>query len=326
MFYRHRRMVSYWLFDRAIRGIHETPPIRVIDAPWSIVSMVSPKHIPMYLLSIKAFYRRIGRGKVVAIIDRDTPAEAMETLCRHVQGIEFQILEDIEVGPCQRGGTWERILWILDRARHEYVVQIDADVLAVAPDIEEVRRCMENGVAFTMADAHQIVPMDEAARFARSIDGDYIGEVSERLFDRYPGHQDLRYVRGSSGLAGFAPGGFPREGLYRFHEEMEKLVGAKRWREWGTEQCASNFAVANTPGSVVLPYPQYASFHPNGPRAETKCFHFIGSYRFDGGFFAAQGRREIAALKAAGRPSSPSTGMGTSPSVPAGAAPAANLR
>ncbi|SHJ91984.1 hypothetical protein SAMN02745194_03725 [Roseomonas rosea] len=306
-FYRHRRMVAYWWFDRAIRGIHDTPPIRVVDAPWTIVSMVAPKHIAMYLLSIKAFYRRVGRGKVVAIIDRDMPQETRDTLRRHVQGIEFQVLEDIDVGPCQRGGTWERILWILDRARDEYVVQIDADVLAVAPDVNEVLRCMEEGTAFTMADAHQIMSMREAALYARSIDGDYIGEVSERMFDRYPGHEALRYVRGSSGLAGFAPGGFSREGLYRFHEKMEALVGPKRWREWGTEQCASNFAVANTAGAVVLPYPAYASFHPHGPRGETKCFHFIGSYRFDEGFFAAHGRREIAALNA--RPTPPRPGL-----------------
>ncbi|WP_426955471.1 hypothetical protein [Muricoccus radiodurans] len=299
MLYRARRKVAYWLFDRAIHGIHDTPPLEVKDAPWTIVSMVSPKHVPMYLLSLKAFYRRIGRGKVVAIVDRDTPQAALDTLRHHIRGIELQVLEDIPVGPCQRGGTWERILWILDRARDEYVVQIDCDVLATAPEIDEVARCLEDGIAFTMADGHEIVPMAEAAAFARSIDGNYIGEVAERLFDRYPGHERLRYVRGSSGLAGFARGGFPREGLHEFHRGMEALVGAARWREWGTEQCASNFAVANTPGAIVLPYPRYASFHPSGPRLETKCFHFIGSYRFDNGFFATRGRREIAALKAA---------------------------
>ncbi|MBP0445152.1 hypothetical protein J8J14_10205 [Roseomonas sp. SSH11] len=302
MLYRTRRAVAYWRFDRAIEGIYRTPPLEVVDAPWTIVSMVSPRHVPMYLLSIKAFYRRVGRGKVVAIVDRDTPASVLQTLRDHVRGIEFQILEDIDVGPCQRGGTWERILWILDRARHEYVVQLDCDVLAVAPDINEVVNCLENGTAFTMADGHQIVSMAEAAAFAHELEGDYIGEVSERLFGLYPGHEQLRYVRGSSGLAGFAPGGFPREELHRFHVEMEKQVGAARWREWGTEQCASNFAVANTPGAIVLPYPAYASFHPNGPRAETKCFHFIGSYRFDDDFFSKRGREEIEALNAARAP------------------------
>jgi hypothetical protein len=301
MLYRTRRAMAYWRFDRAIEGIHRTPPIEVVDAPWTIVSMVAAKHVPMYLLSMKAFYRRVGRGKVVAIVDRDTPEAVLRTLRSHIRGIEFQVLEDIDVGPCQRGGTWERILWILDRSRREYVLQLDCDVLAVAPDIREVVNCLESGTAFTMADGQQIVPMAEAATFARGLDGDYIGEVAERLFDLYPGHEQLRYVRGSSGLAGFAPGGFAREEMHRFHVEMERLVGVARWREWGTEQCASNFAVANTRDAVVLPYPAYASFHPHGPRAETKCFHFIGSYRFDDGFFAARGREEIDALNAAAR-------------------------
>ena len=44
-----------------------------------------------------------------------------------------------------------------------------------------------------------------------------------------------------------------------FHQVMEGW-SAKRWREWGSEQCGSNFAIANSPDPVVLPYPEYASF------------------------------------------------------------------
>lgn len=296
MFYNYRRKVLYWRFNRAIRGVADTPPLRLEDAPWTFVSMVSPKHILMYILAVKAIYRRVGCGRVVAIIDRDTPDESLRTLRHHIQGIEFKILEDIDTGPCQRGGTWERILHVLDLAEDRYVVQIDADVLAVDPRIEEVVACLNAGKAFTMADGHVLQSMKEAAVLARNIKGDYIGEVSERLFDQYPGHEAMRYVRGSSGLAGFSKGGFPRAELERFHRDMEKLVGERRWREWGTEQCASNFAVANSPGAVVLPYPFYASYAGGTPHPQTKCFHFIGTWRFANGVFAEHGKREIAAL------------------------------
>ncbi|MGK7861158.1 hypothetical protein [Falsiroseomonas sp. E2-1-a4] len=296
MFYNYRRKLLYWRFNRAISGILETPPLVLRDAPWTFVSMVSPNHVPMYLLSMKAFYRRIGSGRVIAIIDRDTPNEPLEMMRRHIQGIEFKVLEDIDTGPCQRGGTWERILHILDLAEDRYIVQIDADVLSVAEDVREVLDCLEANRSFTMADEHVLHSMQEAADLARQIKGNYIGQVSERLFDQYPGHENLRYVRGSSGLAGFARGGFPRAELERFHGEMERLVGEKRWREWGTEQCASNFAVANSPGAIVLPYPAYASYIGTPPHPDTKCFHFIGTYRFANGVFAGHGQKEIKTL------------------------------
>jgi hypothetical protein len=297
MLYRVRRSFAYWKFDRAIAGIFDTPPIQLKPAPWTIVSMVAPKHIGMYLLSLKAFYRRVGAGQVVAIVDRDTPQASLDTLKRHIQGIELQVLEDIDVGPCQRGGTWERIIYCLERSEREFVVQVDADAFACGEDVAEVLACMKEGRSFTLADAHQIVSMETAAKNARAMDGNYIGTVAEREFDRYPGHENLLYVRGSSGLAGFAKGAFPRKRIEEFHIEGEKLVGRERWREWGTEQCASNFAVANSPGAIVLPFPVYASYIPGRADPSTKMFHFIGSYRFDDGFFARLGQAEIARLK-----------------------------
>jgi hypothetical protein len=298
MLYRLRRELQVRRFNKAIEGVLTTPPMPVVEAPLTIVSMVSPVDVPMYVLSMKAFYRRIGRGKLLAIIDRDTPAPALKTLEWHFPGIAFQILEDIDTGPCQRGGTWERILHILDLAATEYVVQVDCDTLPTTPDLREVVDCIDAGVAFTMADNHnKIRSLRETADATKRMNSDYIGVVSERCFDRYPDCDELRYVRGSSGLAGFAPSAFPRKRLEEFHRIMEEMVGATRWREWGTEQCASNFAVANSPNAVVLPFPAYSSFFPNGPREEAKFFHFIGSFRFDEGYFAARGVEEIAQLR-----------------------------
>lgn len=79
---------------------------------------------------------------------------------------------------------------------------------------------------------------------------------------------------------------------------MLALLG-ERWYEWGTEQCASNFAVANSPDAVVLPFPAYASFGPEAiARAgQTKFFHFIGTFRFHAGFFAQEGQKTIELLK-----------------------------
>ncbi|WP_372618941.1 hypothetical protein [Falsiroseomonas sp.] len=299
MFWNARQKWGYWRFNSAIRGIHGTAPMPVRPGSCTIVSMVGARDTLMYLVAMKAFYRRLGSaGHIVAIVARNAPPEQAGSLTRHFPGIELQVIEEIDVGDCQRGGCWERLLHILDRTdRGEYVVQIDCDVMPTGEDIGELVRCVETGTAFTMADYVKICSAGEAAAFARSVEDDHVGAQTERLLDRLPGWEGLRYVRGSAGLAGFAPRGFSRRAIEGFHRDMEAMMGRERWRVWGTEQCASNFAVANTAGAVTLPFPAYTSFHTGGPREGVKMFHFIGSFRFDEGTFIRLAKREVAALR-----------------------------
>jgi FkbM family methyltransferase len=301
MFYRFRKVRSSRRLDSAIGMILETPPLRTEPAPWCIASMVAKGDVTMYLLALKSFYRRLGRGKVAAIVDRDMPQHLRDTLSHHVPGIEFVILEDIETGTCQRGGTWERLLYVIDRSQHEYTIQLDADTLTVG-DVDEVVACVAANRPFTMTDGFELLPLPEVVADAEATTSDYIGIVTEQMFARYP-DQDMRYVRGSSGFAGFSRGGFTRAAITRFHEEMERLLGRERWSGWGTEQCGSNFAIANSPGAVVLPYPDYMSFIPETARDQGRFFHFIGRNRFRADYYAARGQEVIAQLLPGYRPS-----------------------
>jgi hypothetical protein len=295
MFYRWKTRWKRNSFEGLTRGILDTRPMPVVDAPWSIVSMVSNNDVQMYLLSLKSFYRRIKRGKIIAIVDRDMPNELQSVITRHFPGIHLAVLEDIETGPCQRGGTWERLIYLLDHARNEYVIQVDCDTLTFG-DIPQVLNCVESNIPFTLRGAgRDIMPMPEAAALARAQSGDYIGTVAERLFDRYPNAGALKYVCASSGFAGFSCNGFASEQIMKFHETMEEMLGA-RWKEWGTEQCASNFAIANSPNAIVLPSPQYANFGPETVRGQGSFLHFIGTYRYLDDYFATLGLAEIAAL------------------------------
>jgi hypothetical protein len=270
----------------------------VVPGPVSVVSMVSNNDVQMYLLSMKSFYRHLGRGQLVAVVDRDMPAEARTQLSQHFPGIEFQILEDIDVGRCQRGGTWERLVYLLGRTQNEYVIQLDCDTLFLGPDVQEVLDCVAANRAFTLSGGErEIVSMPEAAARARKIDHPYVGMEAESLFDRYPGAESLRYVRGSSGFAGFARGAFSAAQIEDFHVKMEKLLPG-RWTEWGTEQCASNFAVANSAGALVLPFPKYANFDHHHDPKESSFLHFIGAHRFDDELFANLGNVLIGQLQA----------------------------
>jgi len=297
MLYKWRRKLKTWNFDRQIGAVMETPPLHVVDAGWSLVSMIKNRDVPMYVLSIKAFYAHLGAGRIIGIIDRDMPQSLRDTLRRHVDGIELVILEDLPTYTCQRGGTWERIVFLLDRSQDRYMIQVDADVLAVGPDLDELKDCIARNVAFTIADGGRFRSMRTSARIAQADPDDrYVGIAIEQRFDQYPDCDRLRYIRGSSGLAGFARGGFSRPQIETFHSVMQSLL-PDRWHEWGSEQCASNFAVANSPGAVALPYPAYGSFSPRMREPDRcKCFHFIGVYRFVDGYFAKRGRELIAGM------------------------------
>jgi FkbM family methyltransferase len=305
MLYRLRRKLDLRRFNREIAPILQTRPIQVVDGPCTVVSMVANRDVPMYVAALKSFYPKLGFGKVVAIIDRDMPQHLRYILAYHIAGIKFEILEDIQTAPCQSGGTWERLLFCLDRSEQEYTIQVDADTLCVGETVDEVIACVRANRAFTMADGFARQTLREAAAMAEATPSDYIGMAVERALARYPGSEALHYIRGSSGFVGFALGGYTRAEITVFHQTMEKLVGETRWREWGSEQCGSNFAVANSPNPVVLPYPEYASFNGKVLRHRAKLFHFIGRFRFLEGYLARRTQEVIARLTPGARPIAP---------------------
>jgi hypothetical protein len=297
MLHRLRNSMKKKRFYSQTKNILDTPPIRLVKAKLAIISMVSNADVQMYLLSMKSFYARIGRGRIIVIIDRDMPQSSRDILSRHFVGIEFAILEDIVTGACQRGGTWERLVFLLNHAQDEYAIQVDCDTLAFGGDLDEVLDCVASNRAFTLSAGGQpIRTMKEYAANARTLQAKYVGIRVEQAFDQYPGSDSVKYVRGSSGFAGFAAGGFSISQIETFHEEMRRRMGDDEWRIWGTEQNGSNFAVANSPDAVVLPYPKYANFNPDlqpGPHA---FFHFFGTHRYDGNVFADKGRQVISEL------------------------------
>jgi hypothetical protein len=293
-----KRKIAETQFSSGIKNILQTPPIYLKASDVTFASIVTEDFVPMFLLSMKSFYRHMKEGGVLAIIDRNMSSEAKDALMHHFRGIEFQVIEDVDVGPCQRGGCWERLLTILDRSKDGYVVQVDSDTLSVGTDLDEVRACIAANRAFTLSGGErEIVSVDEAALRASRINHPYVGLAVEQMLPKLPGSAQLRYGRGSAGFAGFAKGGFSRARIDEFHVNMAGLMGA-RWSEWGTEQCASNFAVANSPDSIVLPYPKYANFEPSLDESKASFLHFIGSYRYDKGFYLKASQKLIAELSA----------------------------
>jgi hypothetical protein len=302
MLFRLTRWYRQSNFNNSIARIWETPTIDIVDKPWTLISMISTRDIPMYLLAMKSFYTRLGGGKIIAIIDRDMPAESRAILTQHFRGIQFLILEDIDVGKIQRGGTWERLLTLVRQSEKEYVIQIDADILTVG-NIDEIIECVQQNRSFTMngQTGFPIWDIEQSIAEGHKSPSDHCSIAFERALAQYPDKAGKYYVRGSSGLVGLAKGCFSAPDLEQFHVTMTQIMG-KRWLEWGTEQVGSNWVVANSPNNaLVLPYPKYANFFPALPRHKSNALHFIGTYRYDEGHFAKLGQVEIQRLIQLGR-------------------------
>jgi hypothetical protein len=296
MLTRWRNKVKRDRFYRLTRGILDTRPMPVVDAPLSIVSMVGNNDVQLYLLAMKSFYSHVGRGKIVAIIAEDMPSQSRALLEHHFPRIKIEMLEGLDTGTCPRGGTWERLVYLLERSQHEYAIQLDCDTLAFGTDVSEVIECIRSNTAFALGSVgHNIVALPEAAARAHKSSDNYVGLAAERLFDRYPDAAHWKYVRASSGFAGFAKGGFHRRNIEDFHRNMEEFMGS-RWREWGTEQCGSNFAIANSPNTAVLHRPKYGNFVPSMENDKASFLHFFGTYRYKEDFYATKARDVIATL------------------------------
>jgi hypothetical protein len=270
----------------------------IVDAGWRIISLVRTSDVQMYMLALKSFYSQLGAGRVTLVMDEQFPRKIVNLLLEHFPGIEFYKREDVDTGVCQRGGTWERLVYLIDRSRKEFVIQLDSDTLTVG-DITEIKDCIERNSSFCLnghtgsvqnrAKLDDIIPMSQAAEAAKSSTSDYIGVAFERRMAEFQGSDGFYYVRGSSALAGFACGAIKKDLIDHFHREGSRIMEG-RWTEWGTEQSASNFAVANSKNAIVLPYPKYENFDPSAIHPKAAFFHFFGTRRYVGDVYAKQAR------------------------------------
>ena len=300
---RDPRAMLFAARDRAQRALHawrcraiwSTAPMPAGDAGAGLcmVSQVSQRDLLMYLVAIKTALPALGPAQVVQLDDGSLRARDRALLAAHLPGSACLPIAAVDTGDCPRGGTWERLCHILERAQASYVVQLDADTLARG-DMATVRACIAANRPFALGTRLGRAPV-AATDAGMAGEGAHVQLAAEQAIAGLPGAAGLRYIRGSSGFAGFARGGFARARLDEFSGLMQARLGA-RWHEWGTEQVASNFAIANSPGAMVLPWPEHACHDPGIDVARAGFLHFIGTHRFEGGAYGALSRAAIAAM------------------------------
>lgn len=301
MFHKYRTALAKAHYNWLCRDVLKTPPLQIKPAPLAFLSMVCSADLIMYLVAIKSVYLRIGEGTIVVIDDGSLTASDRRIIADHLGEPRFIRLQDIATAPCPSGGCWERLLTVVDLSREAYVIQVDSDILAIN-DLPEVVQAYRENRAFTLATrmGQRTESLREAASRVATHPGSHVQIAAERVFDRLPDPDGQRYVRGCAGFAGFARGGIDRAQIEAFSTELTKVLGAK-WREWGSEQVASNFAIANSPDPVILPFPQYASYDPEVDVRSSRLLHFLGSFRFHGGVYARESRAFIEKITERGK-------------------------
>lgn len=295
MLYRARQAIGYARLNRACRPILDTAPIRPADGP-TVLSMVSGRDFLLYLVAAKSFHAQIGTGRFYVIDDGTLSDGQRAALASHL-GATICPIADIPMGPTPRGGTWERLLRIADLVRESYVVQLDSDTLTVGP-LDDVRAAIADDASFTLVTHPGITygSIAEACAVARADPATDIHTVAEQVLDVAADPTTGRYVHGCSGFAGFPRGCFGRDDVYRFSAAIESVLG-RRWWEWGSEQITSNFIVSNAPRVAAIPYPKYRNYEGEPLAGDTAFIHFLGTYRFRRGYYAARVRATLAALR-----------------------------
>lgn len=295
-----RRIQRTWgkyLFDRTAARVLNTAPLSVRGDSPVFLSQLCHRDVAPYLLAIKSLYRAIGQGRVIIINDGSLTSDDISILRRHLPGLETIDIATIDTRSCPRGGTWERLVKIIELSQEHYIIQADADILVSGP-IPEVVQCWRSNKSFLLGTdcGQEIAPAAASARMAQGWVNNFgwetIGILAEALLDRLPRSAPPNYVHASSGFAGFAEGSFRLSDLESFSDWMRGKLGA-RWDKLGTEQIASNYILANAPGAVVLPFDRYACFEPHVMPGDRPFLHFIGTYRYGNGLYRRRARQFV---------------------------------
>lgn len=266
-------------FGSAVSGILHTPPLRLAANGPTLLSMVHHRDVCAYLLAAKSFAARVPPSRVVVVADPSLTPQDRETLQQHIAGLEISDAAAWHDRRLPKGGTWERLTAIAYEVRNGYVIQVDADTVAL-DELDEVATAVAANRAFllTSEDGLRLNDLAAATRWAkgRAATVQHVQIQAEANLDSLAGAH-WRYARACSGFAGFPRGSFTREWLYQVTDAMVGRIGA-RWSEWGTEQVTSNLVCASQPNALLLPHPKYCNADKRTPA--TVFVHFIGYARF----------------------------------------------
>lgn len=296
--HRLRAPVAARLHDRTARAVLDAPPIRSTRDGVVLFSMVGTRVVLPYLVAVKSLWGALRRGRVAILDDGTLTAADRALLDVHCDSPEIIEIARVETGGFPRGGCWERLLTILDRSRDEYWIQLDSDTVTLGA-VPEVVGAIDSRRSFILiAGEDSEVGAPPAAELARLLypAGPQDGHVQVRFESRLGAVDPAggwRYARGCAAFAGFAPGVTGRTRAAAFVDMFSQLVGPQALGQWGTEQIASNFHLANDDNPVILPARRYANYWGRDWTADAAFLHFVGTHRYTRNAYATATRQAL---------------------------------
>jgi len=297
--YRLQSRILQRRHDTACRPVLDTAPIRPADDGLVIFSMMGTAVLLPYLVAIKSLWSQLRRGRVMILSDGTLTTADRATLAHHCGQPEIIDIADVDTTGFPTGGTWERLLTIIDRRAGAYLIQLDSDTVTLGYP-QAVADAIDANRSFTLLGGPQwnigaqtltrFVPPADISKAAEN----HIQTRMERMLAQVGNAERLRYIRGCSGFTGFARtggaagmngGGSDGSGralAAHFATEMKRLLGHHAMHEWGTEQVTSSFLIANDPDPLLLPYAHFGNFWGMPWDADCRFMHFVGAHRHDG--------------------------------------------
>ncbi|MER2491834.1 hypothetical protein [Catenovulum sediminis] len=285
-----KRMIGKYRFDQSVKKYFNSPSLQLDQtSELTIVSMLNTQSVAMYLAAVKSFLHFIGNAKVDIINDGSLTDDDIKILKTHLVGVNILNIKEIDTHGCPTGGTWERLVHIINRSKDSYVIQIDSDTLTLGP-IPEIKSAIENQTAFTIGGPEFPTPVDTKylAVIAKGRNNQHVQTLSESSFADMQSMQGVLYCRGCSAFAGFPKGAQNLDKLKAFSDEMISKIGIDKWNEWGSEQVSSNVIISMSTQPQILPWPKYQNFmFPEAYRPDSNAafIHFIGTHRYKKGTY-----------------------------------------
>ena len=267
-----------------------------------LFSMIGTGVLLPYLVAVKSLWHHLQRGRVAILDDGTLTAPDRAILAHHCGDPQIIRIADVKLGEFPSGGTWERLLTILDNRTGEYWIQLDSDTVTLGP-VPEIGEAIARNRSFLFLGGEDAavgpLPLVEfRERFYP--DGPEEGHVQTRIesrLDSIDARRGWKYARGCSGFAGFAATGSGRPLAGAFLTEMKRMIGEVDITLWGTEQVTSNFHLSNEPQPVVLPYDRYLNYWSEPWGDDARFVHFVGTHRHENGAYVAASCEAIEQLK-----------------------------
>ena len=287
-------------FNHALRAVLVAPPVRAIEDGVIIFSMIGTRVLLPYLVAAKSLHARLGHGRFAILDDGTLTTADKAVLDLHLDQPELYSFSEIDLGDCPRGGCWERLLMLLELRRDHYVIQLDSDTVTLGA-VDEIKQAIDQRRDFTLRGeaSSAWLPLAEfGADFAALPLEAHVQVKIETLLPQVAAAAGglSHYVRGCAGFAGFAHGGPGRALADAFSRAAGAQLGPEVWAQWGSEQVMSNLYIANEGEPVLLPYARYLNFWNEPITSEAAFVHFVGTFRYHRGAYAAAARQAIAWL------------------------------